>query len=687
MSKHTLDMTSRKLADWYTAQELSGLPGLPGTVQGVNYRARQEEWIWQPRKAQGGGREFLFSSLPAETQAALLLQFSDNADLPPAPTGVVVNSSSASLNDRQRAVMSARLAFCREIERMMQLVSQKSAIDALVKHAQAGTLSPYLQERVDIANDRKTAERGLSERTLKRWLSTWRNADRNEGSLAPFRQRASLGMPAWLPDFLRCYQRPTKPSVAASYAEFVAEYKGEAPSIHAVQRQLKKISPDALNRGRMSPQELKALQPFRRRSTKTLFPGDVYTADGHKFDAEVINQFTGKPYRPEITTVLDVATRRVVGVSFSEAESAIAVLDALRDAVRECMFAIFYVDNGSGFDNDTVREVVDRLGGTMTHSLPYNSQARGLSERGHQTIWVRAAKKLTSYIGEDMDKHAGTRMHRIGRKELRETGKSRVLPTFSEFMSGAEFEISAYNNAPHRGLQKFRDPDTGAMRHMSPNEAWQAAIDEGWEPMKAPDSTVESLMRPQVIRKTRRGEISWAGNTYFSVDLTTFHDQEIRIAYDVRDASQVWAYTLDGELIAAAKLDGNTTDYMPPTMLEMARDRRVKGQFKRTVDKLETLTGHRVEMIAPTTAPSAHLSESARAAALEYAEEMQSRQDTFEIPGNDVERYRLWMDLDRRQAAGDVLSTAQLRWWKVYSTHPDLIYQRELMEGFEKHAG
>ncbi|MFG0339970.1 Mu transposase C-terminal domain-containing protein [Pseudomonas sp. zjy_13] len=437
----------------------------------------------------------------------------------------------------------------------------------------------------------------------------------------------------------------------------------------------------------MSTQELKALKPFRRRSTKNLFPGDVYTADGHKFDAEVINPLTGKPYRPEITTVLDVATRRVVGVSVGEAESAIGVLDALRDAVRECMFSIFYVDNGSGFANDTVREVVDRLGGTMTHSLPYNSQARGLSERGHQTIWVRAAKKLTSYIGADMDKHAGTKVHRVGRKQLRLTGRSQLIPEFGVFMAGMEQEVATYNSTPHRGLEKIRDHESGLMRHMTPDEAWQAAISEGWEPMRASKALVESLMRPQVVRTTRRGEIAWAGNTYFMADLTAFHGQEIRIAYDVRDSTQVWAYTEDGELIGAAQLNGNTTDYMPMTMVEQAREKREKGQFKRAVDKLEVLTGHRVEMIAPSTAPSAALLPDERSAALDYAKEVVAQQPSFKIPDNDVTRYRLWKKLDKRQALGEELSELEARWWKSYSTHPDLIYQRELMEGIEKHAG
>lgn len=676
---------------WFTARELAGLPGMPSTERAIQIRGKAD---WQGRKRIGSKAiEYCLTTLPAETQAAILArsvsESSGSQEVKPSAqeTDQRDAQGSSRLNEKQRAVMLARLAFCREVERLAEVVSQKTAISTLLKHAEDGQLSPYLQGRIEIANDRKTEGRGLSERTLMRWLASWRAADRDEMALAPLRQRANLGVPDWAGAFLRCYQRPTKPSVAASYAEFQSNWKGELPSIHAVQRFLKKLSPEALNVGRMSAQELKALKPFRRRSTKNLFPGDVYTADGHKFDAEVINPLTGKPYRPEITTVLDVATRRVVGVSVGEAESAIGVLDALRDAVRECMFSIFYVDNGSGFANDTVREVVDRLGGTMTHSLPYNSQARGLSERGHQTIWVRAAKKLTSYIGADMDKHAGTKVHRVGRKQLRQTGRSQLIPEFGVFMAGLEQEIADYNGTPHRGLPKTRDHESGLMRHMSPDEAWQSAIAEGWEPMCAPGALVDSLMRPQVTRTTRRGEIAWAGNTYFMADLTALHGQEIRIAYDVRDSTQVWAYTEAGELIGAAQLDGNSTDYMPMTMVEQAREKREKGQFKRAVDKLEVLTGHRVEMIAPTSAPSAVLQQEERAAALGYAREMVAQQPTFEIPSHDVARYRLWKKLDKRQAAGELLDEVEARWWKSYSTHPDLIYQRELMEGIEKHAG
>lgn len=672
------------MRNWYTAQELAGLPSMPNTAQGVRKAALRAGWEGQ-RRLGSKAIEYAFAVLPEQTQAALIAASVAAAQPEPASKTLPIIAerdavSASRLTEDQRSTMIARLAFVREIERMSQITTQQRAIMTLVGMAKSADLSPYLNERVIRANDRKSEDRSLSERTLKRWLADYRQ--HGETGLAPARRQKDMDMPSWAKDFLRCFQRPTKPSVEASYAEFAAKCQGERPSIHQVRRWLKKLSPEAREQGRRTPQELKALQPFKRRDTKNLRPCDVFTADGHKFDAEVLNPRTGKPYRPETTTVLDVGTRKALGISISEAESTIGVMDALRDAVtRGGMFAIFYVDNGSGFANDTVREVVDRLGGTMTHALPYNSQARGLIERAHQTIWVNAAKKLTSYIGADMDKHAGTRVHRISRKQLRETGTTPLIPTFAEFMAGIEYEIEAYNNSPHRGLTKIRDPQTGKLRHMSPNEAWEAARADGWEPITAPAELVSDLMRPQVIRPTRRGEVAWAGQRYFLDYLRNFEGDDISLAYDVRDASRVWVRTLEGELLGEALLDGNTSDYMPKTMIEQAYEKREQGQMKRAVDKLETLTGRRVEMIAPSSAPSAQLSGEQLAEAQRYAAQLAApRAKTFDVPTDPIARYRLWEQLDAQLKNGEQLAAEEARWHGHYPTHPDFIAIRRMFE-------
>ena len=332
---------------------------MPGTVRAVQIRAKRERWEGQGRLG-SKAVEYSFSALPPETQAALIAATVSEAATESIPviTSETMNRdtfSASRLNEDQRSVMTARLAFVREIERMSQAISQQRAIDSLVALAKSEQLSPYLTDRVQRANDRKTGDRSLSERTLKRWLADYRKE--GEIGLAPARRQKDMSIPVWAASFLACYQRPTKPSVEAAYSEFALKHPAERPSIHVVRRFLNKLSAEVRERGRRTPQELKALQPFKRRSTKSLFPCDVFTADGHKFDAEVLNPRTGKPYRPEVTTVLDVATRKAVGISIGEAESTIGVMDALRDAMQHGMFAMFYVDNGSGFANDSKRPV------------------------------------------------------------------------------------------------------------------------------------------------------------------------------------------------------------------------------------------------------------------------------------------------------------------------------------------
>lgn len=201
---------------WFTARELAGLPGMPGTERAIQIRGKTE---WKGRKRAGSKAiEYCLVDLPAETQAEILARSvaGSGGDLPAVVGAEEVEpletEGSSRLNEKQRSVMLARLAFCREIERLAEVVSQKTAISTLLKHAEDGQLSPYLQNRIEIANDRKTEGRGLSERTLKRWLSSWRAADRDQMALAPLRQRASLDVPDWAGAF--CAVTSAQPSLA-----------------------------------------------------------------------------------------------------------------------------------------------------------------------------------------------------------------------------------------------------------------------------------------------------------------------------------------------------------------------------------------------------------------------------------------------------------------------------------------
>lgn len=676
------------MTSWYTARELAGLPGMPGTERAVQLRAKREGWEGQGRLG-SKAIEYSVAVLPKETQNALLVaQLGTPPALVEAPEPVAASYvynerdglSVSRLTDDQRAVMTARLAFIREIERMSQAVTQQRAIETLVELARVGELSPYLMERVERANDRKTADRTLSERTLKRWLTNFRR--HGEVGLAPERRKKDMSVPSWAADFLKHYQRPQKPSVEAAYCAFKAENPG-CPSIHAVRRWLKKLSPEARERGRRSAQELKAFQAMNRRKADMLWPNDVWVADGHTFDAEVVNPVTGQIFRPEITLMIDWGTRRIVGFSVNLAESTIATLDTLRDGVTRCgMYRVLYVDNGSGFDNAAVYEVNDRLGGLITHSLPYNSQARGVIERPHRTILVRLAKTYDSYIGADMDKQAATKAHRLSRKQLAAGLKPTPVPEFAEFFADLQQALDEYNHRPHRGLPKVRDLATGRYRHQSPMECWKSAEAEGWEPLRADPEVVASLTRPQVTRRTTRGEIRWNGGIYFHQALVELHGEEIRMAYDYRDSSQVWAFTVEGELICTAELDGNASPAMPATIFEKSEEKRVKSQLNRITKKATTLTGEEVELrVIPRSKGPQYSDEQLLAARQHAAAQIAQEQPSgFRLPSDSVARYRLWKQLDRQVQGGEPLGEQEAHWYGLYQTLPEYKSMRDLFD-------
>lgn len=659
---------------WFTAAELAGLPGLPGTQQNVLVRAKKEGWEGQ-RRLGSKAIEYSFAVLPADAQAALVARLVQQEQTQADAVQAVVHTlnmpkrdavSASRLNDDQRDVMGARVAIIREVERMSQMVSQQRAILTLVGLARDGQLSPYLAERVTRANDRKNPDRTLSERTIKRWLADFRK--HGEIALAPIRRKPDMTLPAWAPVFLKHYQRPQKPSCEAAYSCFQAEYPG-APSIHAVRRFLAKLSPEARETGRMSPQELKSLQAFHRLGSDHLWPNDVWVADGHAFDAEVIDPRTGKPFRPEITTCLDWRTRRVVGYAINLAESALATLDMLCSGIARCgMFREFYVDNGSGFDNAQVREVIDRLGGAMTNALPYNSQARGVIERSHKTILVRLAKEFDSYIGADMDKQAGTRVHRITRKALKAGEQPKEIPTLFEFWPRLAAALDAYNDRPHRGLPKLRDPQTGLMRHQTPNEAWAEAVAEGFEPLTASLDLVTSLTRPQEVRVVDRGQVRINGGIYFLQELVALHGEQVRVAWDYRDAKQVGVYSLDGEHIGEAVLNGNVRPVF--TKLERKDDARIKGQLARLGTKGETLTGKQVEVrVIEAPTQSDHDLQQRLLEADKYSALLDQREPQFVVPDNDMARYDFWQELEARRLRGEALSEDEAAWHATYPNH------------------
>ena len=574
----------------FTAAELAEmkLPGLPRTKSGLIRRAKSEEWNFENRTGRGGGKLYPVEALPAEAREAIAKRFLKESTPVLKPSKVDVSL----LSEQDQQIMEARAIILQKWDRIMTecALPRSKAADVLVSMAKKGELSEEIAVLVPVANARSGRATGipgkqtLSRTSLYRWLKDKRTGGAR--ALAPKTSR-SITIPEWADQLLKLWCRPQKPSLASVVEKMSAELGDNAPTYYQARRFLQSLDPITLNTGRMGPRELKTLKAFKRRDVSELWPSAVYTADGHTFDAEVAHPNHGRPFRPEITTIIDVFTRRIVGWSVGLAENTWGTHDAIRKAFTECgICSIWYVDNGSGFKNDyfddsKIMGLFGRLGVTKTHSLPYNSQARGIGERVHN-IWVKAAKELPTYMGRDMDQEVKQHVHKITRKDIKEFGRSRHLIEWPEFVKMCKAVVASYNDRPHRSLPKVRDEITGRRRHMTPNEYWAAeAPKAGIECVEATD---HDIFRPYEKRQVRRGEIQLFNNLYFAFELEPYHGDDVHVGYDIHNPNLVWVRDLDGRFICTAKVDGNKTSYFPKSMVEIAAEKRAKGRL-RLVDK------------------------------------------------------------------------------------------------------
>ena len=579
------------------------LSGLPKTRKGLDKYLLRNSWEYKEVSSRGIGgvrKEYAPPSnfMNQIHNLVLISKAKDESvqELAVVETAAPVAQNVAELFNWQREIAENRLFVVRYIQQQIKQGTKKTpAIEQFIADAEELLLPEEMQLAVQKANAKAGEGRTVSRRSVFDWVKSVEEAEQHKinviSVLAPKARRSDI--PVWAMDLLKLYAQPQKPTLAA-VLELLPNYLKEGvpcPTYNQAYRFIKeKLGNVEAQRGRMGPRELKNIQPFIRRDTALLLPTDVYTADGHCFDAEVAHPAHGKPFRPEITGIIDVASRRYVGWSVSLAESSWCVLDAIRMAAVECGIpALFYVDRGSGYDNDMLkaenRGVMARLNSEVTHALPYNSQAKGGIERSHKTLWVKAAKRLPTYIGKDMDTEAKNKAFKVTRKDIAEFGQSKLLMSWPDFLVFAAQVVADYNNKPHSSLKRITDPVTMKKRYQTPLEAWNEALEKGAPIDRVEDWDAEDLFRPYEERFVRRGEIELFTNRYFSQELAEYHGDTVLVGYDIHNADRITVRDLDGRFICHAFWNANKREFFPKTKIEQVRQRRADGRLRRLAVK------------------------------------------------------------------------------------------------------
>lgn len=693
---------------WLTAAAMPALPGLPSSER------RRRDWLSRQgvpqRKAQGrsggGGVEWDCSQLPAAMrQALLVLQVQGAAESQPAAT-VAASTTAVSQQatrrapptDADRSCADARVALVHHMRQMAdEGLGIKQAAEALAQRLSTGTASTELLALAPEANARARQgnAQAVSARTLMRWHAD--HAARGWSGLLPLSPQAKpiaeladdvsavlsryASMAGAARNLSHCAEEVNR-QLGRPHDEWVKLY-------HRARRALPKLPKVDLIKARHSGAARDAKLPYKRRLTDNIAPHDVWVCDGHTFKAAVRHPDHGQPFAPEVTLVLDVASRYALGWSASLSENTLAVGDAIRHACATARVApaMLYSDNGGGQTGKMLdcplAGIYSRLGSAHPKGLPGKPQGHGIIESSWKSHMLRAARAFGSYRGKDSDPgqvrnvRLAMARERTAIKRAEADGNvvhlSPQVPSWAEFVREVDQAVWRYNHEHrHRGLPKHTSgPHAG--KHMTPAEALAAMSPELDARLQLDDATIRALFMPAMMRTPTRGWVRLLNQWYHADDLMEVDGQQCRVHYDIHDAHRVWVYTVDGRFVCECQHEGNSMDFMPLPAIEVARHRRVQAALKRLDDKRETaLAELRPTVAALEHAPSPELP----AADLPMVERVEAggRPVFFETA---AERYE-WL-MQHRATWTDTDSA----WLGTYAASPDY----EALQGYYASRG
>lgn len=634
---------------WFTASELAGLPGMP--VSEFRTRARLDKMGVPSRlragRAGGGGREFDSAFLPAETRAALVLRATEpcadggasasmgsdagaggsavaQAGMGGTPAGANHEaprtdvSSPAARRPPSRAdteCADARAILVRCLTDLAPLCGGVTkAAQQLVQQLATGVAAPNLVAAARTASQRarSTGNEG-SARVSVRSLFAWHTAHASGGwhGLLPA-PKAPAGTLTTLDDDVQQVLRRYASSAGSArnlthVAQAVNLDMGRAfddwRSLYdRARRALAKVDKVSLIKARHTGAERAAKLPFKRRDASVFSPMDIVVCDGHTFKAKVRHPDHGQPFAPEVTAVMDVVTRLVVGWSVSLSESTIAVGDAMRHTVAQHgVPALVYTDNGSGerakYFDCPVTGLFERLGCDHRTGLPRHPQGHGVIERAWKTHMIRAARQFATYQGGDADdgklRDVGLELAREQRAVARAATSGEVVrlsakcPSWTQFLDAVERAFREYNALHrHRGLPKHADGPV-AGKHMTPAEAMAALLVPG-DVQRLDEPTLRNVFMPARLCTAQRGEVRFLNQHYFAPELMQVDGEKVRVHYDIHDPGRVWVWTVGGDYLCEAAWGANRIDYFPKAVVQMAREKRVRAAIKRREAQIDT---------------------------------------------------------------------------------------------------
>ncbi|EBR0461108.1 transposase [Salmonella enterica subsp. enterica serovar Abony] len=618
---------------FFSVNDLTGVPGLPGTVQGIRWtlnRATEQNPEWRRKREGTKAFEYHIDCLPEQAREVvkrrLFNQVVASAEHCQADARVSVTSKARQelvlmqkcpalatreadkLTEQQRLIADARCVLVREVDRLRNLSETRAGAIAFISaESRNGSLPERLQRAVDQANARKGKRAGVSVRSLQEWYSLYHStsdATQRLVLLAPGQpQKLKPDNCAWWAAFKSYYGVPTGESAKAAWRKFKdwwqEQYRDQPavlaaiPSYDAVLRMLKKEPLYRRMAGRVSGSARRAYEVYSKRDWSMMPVNGVWISDGKSLDMKVLHPIYNRPFTPELTMVIDGRTRVVVGWSLSLAENRFAVAEAYRHGMENFGKPLFvYSDNGGGEKNKMLDDeevgIFSRMHVDHMTGIPGNPQARGIIERLNGVIPINLARRFATYNGRNADPEfvrvmskkmvSLTNALRQGKELTTEQKRTLgLIPDWNTLTQAVGEEIEKYNQShEHSELPKVNG------QHMSPLAYRRAVLEtEGDDIEYVTAQELRDMFLPEEIRTAARGWIQLGTNDYFAKELIEVDQEKVRVAFNPHDAQEVYIRRLDGTFVCTAIWNGNKRAPVPVARVEKAMQERANRQMKR----------------------------------------------------------------------------------------------------------
>lgn len=547
---------------WYSAMALTCVPGLPTDRSALIKMAKREGWVNRPRAGRGGGREYAFTSLPATTQAALLMRERGSLQALRMQGAVEQLVQARHTPD---ALASARMAFenasqARKDEANARLHAVLG-IDALV-----ATGATLMQARALVAAQlQQQAMKGASVATLARWQAMVNGSPRADwvALLLPAYVGRTAEAPCepqaweWYKSYWLTRRQPTHAETYRRLQE-IAQANGWAiPTAKTLQRRIEReIDPHVATLLREGPEAAAHRTPVQQRDRSMFGAGQAVNGDGLKFDklwvkfedGEILNTATAWFWQ-------DLRTNRVLAWRLGKTENTDLFRLATYDLTGVCAPEHVWIDNTTVAAN---KEMTAGAKGRHRHKAKAADGLGLLLMLGMDPHFTNPDKETGNPGAKPVERAfgvGGLHSEIAHNPQLINRGFNKATAiTVDELRQIVAFEVQRFNARTERRTAECRGV-------LSFDQAWEAAVSERPPRVLADSQRRMLLMSREAVRVDRDHATVWikAGrsqydkNRYWCEALARHAGRELVAHFDPENLSAgIHLYSLDGRYLFQA---------------------------------------------------------------------------------------------------------------------------------------